>query len=166
MDSSAGLVILNTFPIGRTLPADTGIRLLRTETVFTGLTLNILLTRRTHLVLLHQRQKGWSTNVARLKKMRAVRIFQPLQRHLHRHPTGLTEMLFGGPFYPFGLKLLLACLAGTDAGFIASRVFLMLAFCHSYTKDAPYLYASVKSAATRLGRLEIRTEVSVVFSTS
>jgi len=132
MDCSPSLVTLNRFSVGLTLPAHARIRLLRTETVYAGLTiLQILLAGGTHLVLFHQRQKGWPTYIARLKKMRAVRLLEAVQCHLHWHPAGLAQMFFRGPFHPFRLKLLLACITGTYTGVVADRIFLMLALGHS-----------------------------------
>ena len=58
-------------------------------------------------------------------------LLEAVQRHLHRHPTGLAEMFFGGTFDPFGLKLLLTDIACTDTGVIAGRIFLMFALRHS-----------------------------------
>jgi hypothetical protein len=80
MDCSVSLVTLslNTFPIRLTLAADAHIRLLRTETLWTCIALNILLTRRAHLMLLHERQKCGATDIARLEKMSAIRLLQAL----------------------------------------------------------------------------------------
>lgn len=126
------ILFLNTFSISLTLATDTGIGLLRTETVYAYIIASILLAGRAHLMLLHQRQKSRAADVAWLEKMCAMLLLQFLQCHLHRHSTGITEMFFRCALCPKYFKLLLTGITGTDTGLIADRIFLVLALGHSY----------------------------------
>jgi hypothetical protein len=72
------VVLVYTFSVGLALPTLAGIDLLRTETIFTGFTLDVLLACGAHLVLPHESKKGWSTNITRLEKMSPMLFFHTL----------------------------------------------------------------------------------------